>query len=212
MESLCVNGKDLSLQLGDLSEEEMRCALRASSVAWDIETSGLDWRTERICTCQLDIPERGLVIVRLGKEKPDHMCSLLKEPRVKKVFHHAMFDLRFMSYNWGVNPQNVACTKIASKLLDVRNKRKNTLKSLLRHYLGVRIDKSQRVSDWTSRELTAKQLSYGAKDVMYLLRLLTKLESELESEGILELARLCFDHIPTRVELDIGGYQDVYKY
>jgi len=212
METLDIDGKSVKLHVGDITGDETQLAIRLGNVGWDIETSGLNWREETIGTCQLNIGDVETVIVRVTDQQPRYLCDLLCEKRVRKIFHHAMFDLRFMSHRWSVVADNVACTKIASKLLDADNKRDHSLKSLLQAYLGVNIDKSERLSNWNSSELTEGQILYAAKDVMYLPSLLDRLEDDLEKAGLLELSRLCFAHIPTRVQLDILGYQDLYEY
>jgi len=123
-----------------------------------------------------------------------------------------MFDVRFMSYNWNVLAKNIACTKIASKLLDPAKQKNHSLKSLLNRYLGVPIEKTQRFSNWNSESLTEAQIIYAAKDVAYLFELMEHLEKELKAKNLLQLAKACFAHIPTRVQLEIGGFGDVYKY
>ena len=203
---------NIELYHDDMPAEYANLVHSARIVAWDIETSGLDWRNDQIATCQLYIPESPVIIVRVGNTPPKELRSLLSDALVKKVFHHAMFDLRFMSYNWGVLSQNITCTKIASKLLDVRNKRKHSLQSLVKQYLGVMTNKNEQQSDWLSSKLTEKQIIYATTDVLYLLPLLDALERELESKGLLELAHACFAHIPTRVQLDLLRYADIYTY
>src|SRR4051794_39086238 len=80
---------------GDLTEDLLVELSQAPRVAWDIETTGLDWRTERIGTCQLFAPEVGVVIVQANDEVPDRLRQLLADPAILKVLHHAPFDLRF---------------------------------------------------------------------------------------------------------------------
>jgi ribonuclease D len=204
--------KNIVLYNHDLPDKYVDCVRKAEIVAWDIETSGLDWRNDRIGICQLYAPNESVAIIKIDDIPPQKLCSLLSDSSVKKVFHHAMFDLRFMSYSWKVWPQNIACTKIAAKLLDVKNENKHDLQSLLKQYLGVVIDKNERLSNWLSEKLTKEQISYAAKDVIYLLPLLDVLERELESKGLLEFAHKCFAHIPLRVQLDIFGYGDIFGY
>src|SRR2546426_7683042 len=104
--------------------------MRASGmVAWDIETSGLDWRIDRIGTCQVYSPNLPVAIVKIRDKIPARLGSVLEDHAVRKVFHHAMFDLRFMTHYWGTAPRNIACTKIASKLLDPDGKNDHSLKS-----------------------------------------------------------------------------------
>lgn len=197
---------------GDLPSAYLDQIRRLGVLAWDIETSGLDWRKDRIATCQVFMPTGHPIIVRINRHKPKRLMLLLADTSVRKVFHHAMFDLRFMSHNWRVAPKNVACTKIASKLLDADGKGEHSLKPLLERHLGVVINKDLQRSDWLSLELSQAQLAYAATDVIYLIPLLEVLERELESRGLLDLAHSCFDHIPTRVRLELLGYPDVYTY
>lgn len=182
------------------------------TIAWDIETTGLDWHNDKIGICQLYVPNRPAAIIRIDDTPPEKLRLLLLDTSIRKVFHHAMFDLRFMSYYWKVLPQNIACTKIAVKLLDVINRNKHSLKPILKKYLGIEISKHEQLSNWISDEITKKQISYAVNDVRYLLQLLSVLEGELKSKNLLELAHLCFAHIPARVQLDILGYGDVYSY
>jgi ribonuclease D len=211
MQSERVDGKQIPIQVGDLSTDDIELAAQIGEVGWDIETTGLDWETAAICTCQLGIGEERVIVIRINECRPERLCRLLSDKQVRKVFHHATFDLRFMAYKWQANSSNVACTKIASKLLspDIKN---HSLKNLLRDHLRIHIDKNERMSDWLSPELTVEQVSYAARDVMYLIPLLRELEQQLEARKLLALARACFAHIPTRVQLDIRRYGDVYEY
>lgn len=207
-----LHSKNIVLYKDDISNQYVECIRKVKIVAWDTETSGLDWRKDRIGICQLHTTDKPVAIVKIGDTVPARLRSLLSDSSIKKIFHHATFDLRFMSYHWKVLPQNVVCTKIASKLLDPNNRNKHTLEFLLKRYLGVVISKRERLSDWLSNKLTEEQVAYAAKDVMYLRSLLDVLENELEAKGLIELANACFAHIPARVQLDILGYGDMYSY
>ena len=58
-------------------------------------------------------------------------------------------------------------------------------------------------------ELTERQLAYAANDVAYLHRLKEVLDTMLAREHRTELAKACFDFLPTRVELDLKGWPEV---
>jgi len=197
----------------DVPRSFVSAARRHGAVAWDIETSGLDWRSERIGLCQVLVREEGLSLVKIKKNKrPPNLAAILEDSSVQKVFHHAMFDLRFLCYHWSVKAQNIACTKIASKLLDPEKAQGHTLSALVEKYLGVTLDKSSRKSDWLTWGLSPDQLRYAGNDVRYLPDLLRALVAELERKDRMELARRCFAHIPTQVELEIQGFRDIYAY
>lgn len=182
----------------------------SGTVAWDIETTGLDCHHDRVALCQLSPPVGPIAIARIGSQVPQRLCSILSNPSIKKVFHNAMFDLQFMRHHWGVTPTNVACTRVAAKLLEPKREPNYSLKSLLRQYLNISISKDQQNSNWVAQQLTDEQISYAAEDAAYLLPLLDELCRRLHEKGLLALAERCFEHIPTRVELELLGYDDVF--
>lgn len=197
----------------DVPKAFVAAAREHQAVAWDIETSGLDWKSERIGLCQLLVKEHGLSIVKIKKNRrPPNLAAILRDASIQKVFHHAMFDLRFLCYHWDITAENIACTKIASKLLDPEKTKGHTLTALVERYLGVTLDKGSRKSDWLTWGLSPDQLKYAGDDVKYLPDLLDILLKELEKKNRRNLAMRCFAHIPTQVQLEIQGFKDLYAY
>lgn len=198
---------------GDLSPEFEWAVRDARIVAWDIETSGLEWRTDRIATCQLHVPGKGTEVVRLDGSVPERLRDLLNSERVIKVFHHAPFDLRFMRYHWRIAPRSVACTKILSKIVHPElGNSEHSLKPAVRRYLGIELDKAQRTSDWFARDLSDEQLLYAVRDVEFLLQLFDRLMLEARASGVADLVEQTFAYLPTRVETDLRGSGDVFTY
>jgi ribonuclease D len=203
---------EVQLFTGDLDGEAYGQALRAPLLAWDIETTGLDWREDRLATVQLQSGEL-VFLVRVGERVPLRLKRLLERAELPKVMHHAMFDLRFMAYQWQATPRNVACTKIASKLVHKdESGSAHSLAALVKRYFGIELDKGPRLSDWTAGELDAAQIRYAADDVRFLPALHDTLARELEHRDLLGLRDRCYDHLATRVELELGGFGDVYDY
>ncbi len=199
---------------GDLTAGLASAFASVPRVAWDIETSGLDWRREQLGTCQLFADEVGVVIVSLAGEAPGRLVGLLEDRAVEKVFHHAPFDLRFMVHSWGARPASVRCTKVASKLLDpAAPQDHHTLQALVSRHLGVELRKGAvRTSNWSAASLTDEQVEYAMGDVLHLLALLNALEDALKAAGLAGLYDDCCAFLPARVALEIGGYPDVFAY
>ena len=205
--------KPVSIFDWDLPNPVANEILTAAEVACDIETSGLQWISSKIALCQFYISGRTPILVKIGSGRPRNICSVIESRAVVKVFHHATFDLSFMSHEWNVVASNVWCTKIAAKILNPgADGRVYSLQSLAQNELGIAIDKSQRLSNWGASRYDSAQIAYAAGDVEHLLELKRQLSSKLESEAKLEFALRVFGHIPTRVLLEIGGYGDVYAY
>jgi ribonuclease D len=200
----------ISLATGDIPFAFLQQAQRAGKVAVDIETDGLDFRANNIGAVQLFNGET-VCVVRPPFYRPENLFALIASIQVKKVFHHAMFDLRFLKYQMGIEVQNVACTKIASKIVHPELK-DHSLAGLLKMYKGIELDKSLRRSDWLESTLSHAQILYAMKDVYYLVGLLDDIMRDARARHVHELVNHSFSYIPSRVDLDIIGAGDVFVY
>jgi len=204
--------EEYGFESGDISESFAKKVTTNGIFSCDLETSGLDWRSERIGLVQIFSPGLDVVVFKPeAKKTPNRLIRLLNDPAILKIFHHAMFDLRFITYHWKAKPANIGCTKIASKILQP-DRESHSLAVLLKDYLNIIVDKTSQKSDWLSWDLTELQLAYAKADVAHLPDLFAKLMSELKQQDKAELAQNCFDHLKTRVALELGGYGDVFAY
>ena len=178
-------------------------------VAVDTETMGLQPGRDRLCLVQLSAGDgtAHLVQIARGQTEAPNLARLLADPGTLKLFHFARFDLAALRVGLGVRTGPVWCTKIASKLVRTYTDR-HGLKYLLAEHLGVDISKQQQSSDWGAEGLSEAQLAYAASDVLYLHRLKAALEAMLVREDRLHLAQACFDFLPVRAELDLGGWPE----
>lgn len=202
----------VEVRLNDLSPEFDSAMRLEGFSAWDIETDGLDFHRDAIRTCQVYVPGAGVEVVRLPTDRavPPRLADALSSERVFKVFHHAPFGLRFMRRRWGVRPRNVGCTKLMSKIVEP-DRASHSLAPLVLEYLGIELDKSMRLSDW-SQDLTAEQLAYAANDVLYLPDLYRHLLKDALNIGVADLIGQSFAYLPIRVETDLQGSGDVFAY
>jgi ribonuclease D len=101
----------------------------------------------------------------------------------------------------------VFCTKIASRLTRTYTDR-HGLKDNLKEMLDVDVSKAQQQTDWAADTLSQAQLDYAASDVLHLHALREKLMARLVRDKRLELAKACFDFLPTRAKLDLLGWEE----
>ena len=180
----------------------------SGSVAIDTETMGLNPHRDRLCLVQLSGGDGSADVVQIPKDHSDapHLKALLADPNIPKIFHFARFDLAVLYQTFGVMAQPVYCTKIASRLSRTYTDR-HGLKDLVRELLNIDLSKQQQSSDWGAQQLNEAQLAYAASDVLHLHALRDRLDAMLAREGRTALAQACFDFLPTRARLDLGGWE-----
>ena len=178
------------------------------SVAIDTETMGLNPHRDRLCLVQLSGGDGSADVVQIPKDHSDapHLKALLADPNIPKIFHFARFDRAVLYQTFGVMAQPVYCTKIASRLARTYTDR-HGLKDLVRELLNIDLSKQQQSSDWGAQQLNEAQLAYAASDVLHLHALRDRLDAMLAREGRTALAQACFDFLPTRARLDLGGWE-----
>lgn len=180
------------------------------SVAIDSETLGLNPHRDRLCVVQLSSGDGNAHLVHFKEPVYDapNLKKLLADQSVEKLFHFARFDVAIIEKYLGVTCTPVYCTKIASKLVRTYTDR-HGLKALCQELLGIDLSKQQQSSYWGTEELSPAQIEYAASDVLYLHQLQEILEHMLQREGRKEIAQACFDFLPTRARLDLGGWPEV---
>ncbi|KAB2864965.1 MAG: ribonuclease D, partial [Bauldia sp.] len=98
--------------LADLSNYDV------DSIAIDTETLGLNPHRDRLCVVQLSPGDGTADVVQIaaGQKRAPNLVSLIRNRRITKLFHFGRFDLAVLYHAFGVMPEPVFCTKIASKL------------------------------------------------------------------------------------------------
>ncbi|MCW2309652.1 ribonuclease D [Rhodobium gokarnense] len=185
------------------------------SVAIDTETLGLNPHRDRLCVVQLSPGDGTADVVQIarGQSEAPNLTRLLADPDVVKIFHFARFDVAVLYHAFGVMPEPVWCTKIASRLVRTYTDR-HGLKDICRELLNIDLSKQQQSSDWAAEDLSDAQLSYAASDVLHLHQLRDRLQMMLAREERTEMAEACFRFLPTRARLDLEGWpeQDIFAH
>lgn len=180
------------------------------SVAVDTETQGLSMVRDKLCLVQLSAGDGDAHIVQVDRETYDcpNLKALMADETVEKIFHFARFDVAMIKRDLDVIVNPIFCTKISSALVRTYTDR-HGLKDLCRELINVDLSKQQQSSDWASDQLSQAQLDYAASDVLYLHQLKTILTARLLREKRYEIARACFDFLPTRAALDLNGWDAI---
>ncbi|RWM94393.1 MAG: ribonuclease D [Mesorhizobium sp.] len=179
------------------------------AVAIDTETLGLNPHRDRLCVVQISPGDGSADVIQIapGQKKAPNLVSLLRNRSITKLFHFGRFDLAVLYHAFGVMPEPVFCTKIASRLTRTYTDR-HGLKDICFELLGVNLSKAQQSSDWAAETLSPEQLEYAASDVLYLHQLRDVLTMRLARDNRTKEAEACFRFLPTRAKLDLMGWDE----
>ncbi|MCF6100810.1 MULTISPECIES: ribonuclease D [Mesorhizobium] len=179
------------------------------AVAIDTETLGLNPHRDRLCVVQISPGDGSADVIQIapGQKKAPNLVSLLRNRSITKLFHFGRFDLAVLYHAFGVMPEPVFCTKIASRLTRTYTDR-HGLKDICFELLGVSLSKAQQSSDWAAETLSPEQLEYAASDVLYLHQLRDVLTMRLARDNRTKEAEACFRFLPTRAKLDLMGWDE----
>ncbi len=101
------------------------------------------------------------------------------------VMHAGSQDLEILELECGAVPNRMFDTQIGALFCGYRT---SSLGKLVEGFLGVQLDKSSQLSDWTRRPLPPDDLRYAASDVAHLLELRDALLDRLRDQGRVEWA------------------------
>ena len=183
------------------------------SLAIDSEFSGLNINRDKLYLVQISTGKEDAHIIQLNRETYDapNLKKILSNKNIEKIFHYARSDMAFIKKYLNVNVENVNCTRTMSRLARSYSDQ-HSLKSLIKEFLGIEISKQQQSSDFGGK-LTDKQLTYAAKDVIYLHKISASLKEILVRENRYELYTKAIKYLQTRVDLDLASFtEDIWSH
>ncbi|WP_457621184.1 bifunctional 3'-5' exonuclease/DNA polymerase [Persephonella sp.] len=138
----------------------------------------------------IDFFEDRVRLIQVGNYDKVYVYDMFRIPQFQKnlknlletkgvVGHNLKFDIKFLKTNFGIFPQVVFDTMIASQLLAEDSKEKHSLSAVSYRLTDNHIDKSQQRSPWGIRDLTDEQIRYAARDVQVLREIFPVLRDEL---------------------------------
>ena len=199
MDNIKIFENDLPSEI-DLSKEKM--------IGIDNEALGLVLGRDPLTLVQLGLESKQFYLVKLNRKtyKAPNLVKILSNPSTLFVMHYARQDLLWLKYHLNIEPKNIFCTKVASKLARTASSF-HGYKDLVKELCGKDISKKEQQSDWGNPNLTSKQISYAAQDTEYLFEIKKKLTDMLIRENRIDIFNKCMKVIPTLVDMEISGYK-----
>jgi len=167
--------------VADRAELERLCARvsEADRVALDTEFHAERTYSPRLMVVQIAFDDGAAIIDALAVADLRKLALALTHTTV--VGHALSADLKIFADRFDVVPPRVFDTQVAAAFLGYGMQ--ISLADLVRGVCGVRLSKSQTVSDWSARPFSQRQVEYLVDDVAYLLPVYDALRPRLEELG-----------------------------
>jgi ribonuclease D len=151
----------------------------AARVALDTEFHAERTYSARLMVVQLAFDDGDVIVDALALTDLRPLVLALTQTTV--VGHALSADLKIFADRYGLVPSRVFDTQIAASFLGYGMQ--ISLADLVRSVCGVRLAKSQTVSDWSARPFSERQIEYLVDDVVHLLPVYDALLPRLEGKG-----------------------------
>tara|TARA_B100000131_G_scaffold150353_1_gene145902 strand:- start:842 stop:1459 length:618 start_codon:yes stop_codon:yes gene_type:complete len=199
MNNIKIFENDLPSEL-DLSNEKV--------IGVDCEALGLVLGRDPLTLVQLGLESNQFFLVKLNRKtyEAPNLVKILSSTSTEFIMHYARQDLLWLKYHLNVQPKNIFCSKLASKIARTASSF-HGYRDLVKELCGKEISKKEQQSDWGNPNLSEKQINYAAQDTKYLFEIKDKLTKMLEREKRIDLFKKCMKVIPILVDMEIEGYK-----
>ena len=199
MNNIKIFENDLPSEL-DLSNEKV--------IGVDCEALGLVLGRDPLTLVQLGLESNQFFLVKLNRKtyEAPNLVKILSSTSTEFIMHYARQDLLWLKYHLNVQPKNIFCSKLASKIARTASSF-HGYRDLVKELCGKEISKKEQQSDWGNPNLSEKQINYAAQDTKYLFEIKDKLTIMLEREKRIDLFKKCMKVIPILVDMELEGYK-----
>ena len=199
MNNIKIFENDLPSEL-DLSNEKV--------IGVDCEALGLVLGRDPLTLVQLGLESNQFFIIKLNRKtyEAPNLIKILSSISTEFIMHYARQDLLWLKYHLNVQPKNIFCSKLASKIARTASSF-HGYRDLVKELCGKEISKKEQQSDWGNPNLSEKQINYAAQDTKYLFEIKDKLTKMLEREKRIDLFKKCMKVIPILVDMELEGYK-----
>lgn len=132
--------------------------------------------------------------------------DLLTDKTKTKIAHNAKFDAKWVRHHLGAELDGIFDTYIASQLIAAGDsERRHSLADAAQVFIGLDLDKSMQVSDWSAAELSHAQIEYAVRDAAIMRQLRDEMAVRLAADDLERVANLEFDCLMPIAEMELNG-------
>ena len=150
---------------------------RSQYVSVDTESSSFYTYESELCLIQISASGKNYLIDPLANLTVDGLAEIFANPSIVKVMHTAASDISELRRLRKFKFENLFDIMVGCRMLGFVS---CSLVSLVKHYTGRDLEKTEQKSNWKKRPLTASQMEYAHRDTIYLEEIMKAMKVELE--------------------------------
>lgn len=174
----------MNIQYIDQAEQLPALCQLISQEPWiALDTEFLREKTyyPKFCLLQIAAPGWVACVDPLAIEDLKPLLAAIYNPDITKVLHSCRQDLEIFYQLTGAIPQPLFDTQIAAPLLGFQENPGYAM--LVSSFLNINLNKAHTRTDWSLRPLSADQIQYAADDVIYLCKIYSMMQEQLQKLG-----------------------------
>lgn len=180
-----------------------------TEIACDLETTGLDPFRDKILSIAIHSGDETTVFYG-GVHDFAPIKEVLSNPKINKIWHNGLFDLKFIKVHLKIEPENNYDTMLAELIINGGKDLPVGLSDVIARRIGKFMIKETREQfighpGFDVVPPTDEQLKYIVEDVAYLQDLKRRQIQELIRTEQVEVAKLEMKALNAFVELETGG-------
>ena len=178
-----------------------------TEIAVDTEADSFFNYREKVCLIQITVEDRDYLLDPLAGFDVAPLGRILADPSKEKIFHDGEYDILIIKRDYGFDFAGLFDTRVAAAAMGDPNP---GLASVLKARFDVQLDKSMQRSNWSSRPLSHKQISYARLDTRFLIPLAREQKQELAQQDRMRMVegecRRLEQLIPTEPQFNPDEY------
>ena len=180
-------------------------------IGLDTETNGLDPYMAQVLLVQIKVNDDIFILNRgkLGKDFITNLVNLINKNNILCIGHNIKFDIKMLKQDIGIWVSNVYDTMVLEAVLTSGLGSKFTsLRDLVKKYCDVELEKGTTLEFLEldhSSSFTERQITYSAKDVLYLFDIYNKQQELILEANLGKIAKLEMDVLPVVAQMELSG-------
>ena len=187
--------------------ESIENVMKADTISFDIETSGLNSRIDDVLLIQINAKNVNYIydITKLPQDKIEYILNIIKDKLL--IGFNIKFDIQFIFEKYGILYTKLYDIMIVEKVITAGiGDRYPSLADVIYKYFDVEVNKETRkLFHELSGDISTEMIEYAATDIYYLQAIKSLQEESIKSLKLERTVKVEMDILPAVADMELNG-------